>query len=190
MAVERVIALFKAAKSDVALKNKIQNSLSKESFIEMASGEGYQFNEDELNLILKIVKQTSLNPCSIEQVIDDSSDFLESESAPLRGNINRFRRASLDINIVLSESISTAPDINDTGKIIAGIGEMAAAKKPRAARKPRETIEAIDTREPKIDTREPKDATGIVVKLKVNINLSQADSSSWSDNRATIISTL
>ncbi len=168
MAVERVIALFKAAKSDVALKNKIQNSLSKESFIEMASGEGYQFNEDELNLILKIVKQTSLNPCSIEQVIDDSSDFLESESAPLRGNINRFRRASLDINIVLSESISTAPDINDTRKIIGG---MAAAREA-------------------IDTKDPKDATGIVVRLRVNMDLSEADSLSWSDNRATIISTL
>ncbi|GDZ92969.1 hypothetical protein PA905_08020 [Planktothrix agardhii CCAP 1459/11A] len=183
MAVEKVIALFKAAKSDVALKNKIQNSLSKEAFIEMASGEGYQFNEDELNLILKIVKQTSLNPCSIEQVIDDSSDSLESESAPLRGNINRFRRASLDINIVLSESISTAPDINDTRRIIEPIGGRPAPHINNAMK-----IERDGDRDR--DTREPKSTSNKVVKLRVNMDLSEADSLSWSDNRATIISTL
>ena len=167
MAVERVIALFKAAKSDVALKNKIQNSLSKEAFIEMASGEGYQFNEDELNLILKIAKQTSLNPCSIEQVFDDSSDYLESEeddthdadsgrteSVSLRGNINKFNRVSLDINIGLSVS---------------------------------ENISRIEAK----NTLEPPDRSQIGrLTLRANIELSEPDLLSWTDDLAQINSIL
>jgi predicted ribosomally synthesized peptide with nif11-like leader len=183
MAVERVIALFKAAKSDVALKNKIQNSLSKEAFIEMASGEGYQFNEDELNLILKIVKQTSLNPCSLEQVSDDSSDYLESgeddtndadssktESLSLRGNINRFKRASLDINIVLSESISIAVDS------ISGY---------------RYEVDSDSISNDMDDTRRSAGSRRIRrLALGVNIDLSEPHSWSWTNDRSLIKSIL
>ncbi|CAH2573710.1 hypothetical protein PRNO82_03127 [Planktothrix rubescens] len=114
MAVERVIALFKAAQSDVALKNKIQNSLSREDFINRASGEGYEFNIDELNLILKIAKQTSLNPCSIEQVFDDSSDYLEEFKAT-DSDILILRPSSNNISELENISVSEEDDTNDAG---------------------------------------------------------------------------
>jgi hypothetical protein len=164
MAVERVIALFKAAKSDVALKNEIQNSPSKEAFIEMASGKGYEFNEDELNLILKIAKQTSLNPCSIEEVFDNSSDSLESEEddtndadsvllklASLKGSINRFRESSVKINSSVDINIGFPADTNTT---------------------------------------DPPDAGRRWLALSVNIDVSEPDSLSWTDDLAQIESFL